>query len=328
MFEGQEDKNLRLFGGVRVENGAKKTLWDVHEFDADSKEWNSAGVIENAPKVENPSYLYKPDGALFVYGTNPAAGKEIFLSVDLKELAIKNLKNNPAGLKELSPLLDPAKGLVYFFSGVDSLGAGSKKVFAYNIDADSWSELNVKNPPAARRGAAFVINPAGDAIYMFGGADQAGKFFGDTWSLKLLTGLWSLVPLSPSPQPVKDAAFLNAGDFGILISGILNNGKINREIWHFDLSAPEWIKDLAPVTPSDRIQAAQVFSPKRRAWYLIGGLRSEINEYSPVSTIIKYSVEEETWTEKHLKIEGASFVGSAAALDDDNDTVYIHGGVK
>ena len=133
-------------------DGSGQAFADVYVFDAGTKVFQ--------PMVPLPSGLYHHSSVLLPNGT----------LVVLGGMAIAPDTGNPATV-DLSTLY----------------------VLDTTVDAPAWSERDVAgDTPAGRRGASLVLDDAGDAAFLFGGADAAlSEALGDGWNLDLTSCTWT-----------------------------------------------------------------------------------------------------------------------------------------
>lgn len=121
-------------------------------------------------------------------------------------------------------------------------------VWAYDLTARRWTELDVGDGPAARLFHAGAASPDGTTLYVYGGGDAnafLGPFFGDLWALDLATGAWTALHDGADDAPAARIwASLTADPDGtglLLFGGHDDQALGNRnDVWRFDLANRRW----------------------------------------------------------------------------------------
>src|SRR5204863_1607973 len=109
----------------------------------------------------------------------------------------------PSPRAEQSCVFDSARDRMVLFAGArdDRHGLGD----AWSLSLGSipqWDSLIVSGPtPSVRMGHTAVFDPASDAMWVFGGQQEA-EALGDLWRLDLATNSWNAVsPQNAGPRP-------------------------------------------------------------------------------------------------------------------------------
>jgi hypothetical protein len=142
-----------------------------------------------------------------------------------------------------------------FFSDFTPYG----DLWAYDVDANRWTELHPVNAgPAPRsRPSAWIV---GDKLYVFGGVNAFFQVQNDLWVYDLRRNAWTeLIPpgAAGSPPPRHEAAAFTRphGERLVIYGGeaIDENFQftILADTWEFDLSSGRWTEVTPP--PADNI---------------------------------------------------------------------------
>jgi hypothetical protein len=135
----------------------------------------------------------------------------------------------------------PSRNQMVAYGG--SLGSDT---WVLDLSAQSWSKLNVANPPPARLAASAIYDPVRDRMVMFGGYD--GGYLDELWTLSLSgTPTWTLATPSGPVPPGRDfasAIYDPVRDRMILFAGF--SGATYNDVWALDLASLTW----SQLTPS------------------------------------------------------------------------------
>jgi len=155
-------------------------------------------------------------------------------------------------------------------------------LWAFDLASETWSNvpLAAATAPSARVNGAFVYDPTGDRLLLFGGnASTSGAFYqslADVWEYSYATQTWS--QLSPTGQSPASRLFTGAlwddSRQWLVVFGGADETAFNQDVQYFgDL----WGLDFSSGSPAwAELDAASTFAPKGRFW---GGLvRDEVND--------------------------------------------------
>lgn len=161
-----------------------------------------------------------------------------------------------------------------FFSDFSAYG----DLWAYDIDANTWTELHPSNTgPAPRsRPSAWIVD---DRLYIFGGVTSAFQVRNDVWAYDLRSNAWTeLIPqgATGSPPPRHEAATgIKAGRLIIYGGEAIDENfqfTVLADTWEYRIASGTW-RDITP-PPSDNIAPPRDYGTAVTigdAMYLQGG---------------------------------------------------------
>ena len=157
-------------------------------------------------------------------------------------------------------------------------------MWAFDVNTDTWREIQTQPRPAARTNSAMVYDEAHDRLILFGGnTSTSGASFaplGDTWTFDLETETWSQVEGGgPSARLFHTMAVDTTNNQVIVYSGGDEGaflGPFFSDVWGLDLDNLTWRRlwsDTARVDtiPMPRINGQFVEDRERGRMILFGG---------------------------------------------------------
>ena len=202
-------------------------------------------------------------------------------------------------------------------------------IFFQMLNADSWREIQLNNPPPARYGHSLV-NLDGD-IYLFGGTDEAtlgkakeaGPFFNDLWRFNIDATKFECKKVEPDSTPPypSTAQCMVAQDGTLLVFfGTFNNGK-SAAAWRYDPDTNKWryliFSDEIPPARSSSTAVNVNGTP-----YIIGGL-GENN--LPLGDGWQFNKTDNTWQKVFSLPEGEERYAHGAFVQ--NGAITVFGGI-
>jgi N-acetylneuraminic acid mutarotase len=160
---------------------------------------------------------------------------------------------------------DPVSDRVILFGGgTDTVNFSD--TWAYDYEADAWTELTSATAPPARSYTAMVYDSEGRRMILFGGLDDIGPddqgegwtydgafdewdhTLADTWAFDPATDTWSeLAPASaPSPRGWHAMAYEAETGLIVLFGGGPARGSLTAETWLYDSAANSWREWSSP----------------------------------------------------------------------------------
>ena len=149
------------------------------------------------------------------------------------------------GIRTSFGLAKLTKSQVLFFGGSGDGGPGKflNDTWLYDIDKNTWTQLNIKNPPKARDGFGMIQLSDGKVL-MFGGCCDSGLNFNDTWLFDSLSMQWSKLKTISSPFKLAYFAFSRINDNEALLFGgdamDTNMSGDQNYTWIFSLIDNSW----------------------------------------------------------------------------------------
>jgi N-acetylneuraminic acid mutarotase len=196
----------------------------------------------------------------------------------------------PAGLLQggAQIVYDERAGKVILFGGLDldKLGAlfedgvpvtneelFSNRTWAYDYDANAWTDLEASNAPPGRNSHMLVYDSGTQRVFLFGGGDLDQDFH-DTWAYDSESNAWT--ELAPPTHPdgrayaamAYDAAARKVATFG----GVdYFESPFPAETWLYDPAVNDWSRADPAASPSPRGWGAMAYSAKANAVVMYGG---------------------------------------------------------
>ncbi len=125
----------------------------------------------------------------------------------------------------------------------------NKGTWAYDLDTNSWTDMNPPTSPDAdpfpRSDHAMAYDAQSDRVILFGGF--AGFVVGETWAYDFNSNSWTDMSATPSPtaRGAGQMVYDTRSDRVILFGGV--NGIIYDETWAYDFDTNAWTQ-LSPST--------------------------------------------------------------------------------
>jgi N-acetylneuraminic acid mutarotase len=219
---------------------------------------------------------------------------------------------------------DEAGGWVILFGGTSDAGRFGD-TWQYDPAANAWSEVAGAGAPEARSAHAMVYLDDAEAVLLFGGVGESGRF-ADTWAFTPGSGTWTaLEPAGsvPSARSGHAVAYDSVAGAVILFGGYDGGGLLN-DTWAYDPTANTW-SELSPSgdVPSARGNHRMVFDAGAGRVLLFGGFDGN----TELDDTWAYDTASNTWNE--VQVEGNTPVGReehALVYDPHAGRVLLFGG--
>ena len=185
------------------------------------------------------------------------------------------IASKPPERKNFSIAFDPGQGLILIFGGVyvfRSKTMHSQKPYddAWTFDGKTWQQLELKNSPSARYGAAMAFSPLSKAMVLFGGADNTNKF-ADTYLLR--NGEWTKQEPDDSPGNAPFLLMASNNQDTVLVCS-QTEGLAETWLW----KGNGWVK--GPDGPNARSGAGIAYDGNAKCILLFGGKVGDTHEDS------------------------------------------------
>nr|XP_026689374.1 multiple epidermal growth factor-like domains protein 8 isoform X2 [Ciona intestinalis] len=209
-----------------------------------------------------------------------------------------NLLNNPN--PAFGHTLVSYKDSLMLFGGF-RFGVLDSSVYIYNTTNMLWTPIMSTVAPTGRYFHASVSVPTLNRMLVFGGitfnqilSNELWEFY---WSHNFTNNKWRLIESNSTPPMVAAHTFTQCqnGDF-ILIGGLSVNGKINKEIWKFNLYTSSW-KQLSSRGLNFAVFGhTSICDVTNNVIYIFGGWKAGKNAIS--NNLYLYDITCERW--KHI----------------------------
>jgi hypothetical protein len=265
-------------------------LW-VLRIASDPAVWKllAPGTPGPGPRI-GPVIVYDGDGDRVILMGGQIHGTQVFKSdvwqfslVDSVWSEIVVPGASPAARAFQSAVWDSARTRMLIFGGENGSG-GFDDTWALSFQGSpQWIRLaTTGQAPGPRAGMAFLHDPDGDRVYLFGGR-RLGTRFNDLWTLPLTDGSeWEMLATTgprPGGRSNCAAAFRRGKDSLVVYGG--EAGAHYSDTWSLSLSPSlQWHQaQTDPLRPGSRNGSAGVYDAARDRMVIFGGnLPSELPE--------------------------------------------------
>ena len=273
---------LVFFGGW---NGA--TLNETWEYDPTTSNWTGLHPAVRPISRADATLVFDPSANEFIlFGgwTQYANGSVERLddtwtfSLTMDRWTPCHPVGSPSPRSDSAAAYDPAAGRIYLyggFSGTSYLGDS----WTFDPTTTAWSPVTPIGPtPGIRSDGRMVYDPSADEFVLFGGNDYNGPnltfhHLNDTWTYRLPTNEWSLVPtpVAPSPRDYSAEGFDPATGTVLLFSGY-GNRTILDDTWSFSPGTNSWTELRPTPSPPGRYAGGGAFDTDDGWFLIVGGL--------------------------------------------------------
>lgn len=214
---------------------------------------------------------------------------------------------------------------VILFGGQHA-GTEIDDTWAYDFNANTWTNLNPSTRPLARTGHAMAYDELSDRVILFGG--YTAEPSAETWAYEYGTNTWSRrdPPASPSARGLHGMVYDSGADrivlFGGSIEGPGQEITLFRETWTYDFDSNLWQRMDPLVAPSARAWAGIAFDAAANRTVLFGGLGAT----GPDGETWTYDEAQNVWSRLGPVDVPAPRAAHALGYDRDSDRVVLHGG--
>jgi hypothetical protein len=170
---------------------------------------------------------------------------------------------------------DEGAGLMILFGGhgtVSGHGISFNDTWAYNVSANTWTDLEPAKSPVGRYHHASVYDSTSRKVILFGGGESSS--FNDTWTYDYSTNTWT--DQSPSNFPDGRQSHSMAYDTGLgatlLYGGNLCSGLTQKELWAYNISRNTWTMIQSPASPPGMYDHVMAYDTRNKVTVLLGGM--------------------------------------------------------
>ena len=273
---------LVFFGGW---NGS--TLNETWEYNPTTSIWTELHPAVSPISRADATLVFDPSANEFILfgGWTQYANGSVERLDDTWTFSLANLQwtprhpvGSPSPRSDSAAAYDPAAGRIYLyggFSGTSYLGDS----WTFDPTTTAWSPVPPIGPtPGIRSDGRMVYDPSVDEFVLFGGNDYNGPnltfhHLNDTWTYRLTTNEWSLVPtpVAPGSRDYSAEGFDPATGTVLLFSGY-GNRTILDDTWSFSIGTNSWT-ELSPTTsPPGRYAGGGAFDTEDGRLLIVGGL--------------------------------------------------------
>jgi hypothetical protein len=277
-------RRLVLFGGAAMDGPER--LDDLWEYDGAAGTWTARprGQAPWPPSLYGHQMVYDPGRRRMVIPGGATTFGHVSetweLAADTGAWALRAATGTrPMNVSAYALAFDAGRAKVVMFGGWNN-DAGSSSADLWEWDGASGTWTPRRRPdgapwPAPRSNAVLAYDPARAGIVMFGGIDNQGRCFDDTWLLQ--DGRWTSLPrpaTAPTGRSNHAMAFETGTARGYVFGGACQGMPID-ELWTWSTGGNQWQRVArAPGAPwpAARASFTFVFDEARGRAVLFGGM--------------------------------------------------------
>jgi len=198
----------------------------------------------------------------------------------------------PSPRRHAGVVHDPVGHRLVVFGGEGATGR-LDDIWAFDLTAETWSDLTPATGPAPRRTPSMVYDPDGHRVLMWSG-QSGGTFFDDVWSFDLATETWSeFTP--PAPIPGRRYGTVSVydpvDDDLVTFGGFTFQGRF-EDTWRFDPVADTWTEVTPGVSPLKRCLHSAAYDSRDHRMVMYGGQNA-----GPLDDVWLLDLATHTWTD-------------------------------
>ncbi len=204
--------------------------------------------------------------------------------------------------------------------------------WAYDLDTNAWTNMNLATSPAGRAGHAIAYDAQSDRVILFGGFSGTRDnpiHYDDTWVYDFNSNAWTDMSATPSP-PTRHAhrmVYDAQSDRVILFGGIkdafdFNNPIFYNETWAYDFDTNAWTQLSPSSKPLGGACFVLAYDAESSRIILFGGERGPV-QYEDTWA---YDFNTNAWTDMNPAQRPAVQDYPEMAYDAGSDRVILFGG--
>jgi hypothetical protein len=297
-----------------------------------AQEWTELTPVSGdapAPR-RNAASIYDPAGHRMIIFSGRAADSQFLNDVwafDFNSNAWADLTPSsgpqPAPRYTANAIYDAESHQMIIWSGQGS--SFLNDVWAFNLNANTWSEFNPLDPkPNIRYGTAAIFDPVARDLVTFAGFTNQGRF-DDTWRFDIDNVIWTNVTSGGSNPPMRclHSACYDSFNHRMIIYGGQQSGAL-EDIWALDLNNDSWA-NLTPATrPSGRWFPSNIYDAQNHRVVIFAG---NLGTGNRTNEVWQFDLMTNSW--QQFSTSGtppAEREGAAAIYIQTEDRMVIFGG--
>jgi len=215
---------------------------------------------------------------------------------------------------------DSVSDKVILFGGRFEYYGGYNETWAYDFDADTWTNMSPPVAPSIRWAHAMAYDSQSNRVILFGGSNQLEQF-NDTWAFNYEQNEWTnMNPIvAPSPRADFGMVYDSQSDRVILFGGYA--GYDIDETWSYDFETNSWTNMNPASRPPARFTPAIAYDIQSDRVLIFGGIGGGLRD-----DMWAYDFESNTWTEMHPAVRPPCSYGTRFSYDSHADRIVMFGG--
>ncbi len=202
---------------------------------------------------------------------------------------------------------------------------GPSETWTYDLNTDTWSNLDPESGPPPLLGAVMVYDAESDRMILFGGMDvnSGMAYSNETWTFDYDSNAWTQMNPQVRPPGVnfQPMSYDAEADRVILIGS--NADEITDDTWLYDYNADTWEMRQTAESPKHRDYSAMVYAAGKDQVILFG-------EGEPVTRndTWAYDFDGNTWTQLEPETSPSERGWHAMAYSIAAEQIVLFGGGK
>jgi len=231
----------------------------------------------------------------------------------------------PSPRDALAMAYDEQSDRVILFGGIGPVGATdvvSNETWAYNWNANTWTNMQPAVSPPARLGARIAYDASIDRVILFGGHSLYTQY-ADTWSYDFESNAWTELapPSGPSPRAFHTMTYDTESALTVLFGGQFSAATFVQfnDTWTYDGGANSWVEMSPSSSPPKRSAHAAAYDASSDRVLVFGGDPEGDDTWA-------YDVNANAWTMVDTPGPSAR-AAHDMAYDGESDRTVVFGGI-
>src|SRR5439155_86351 len=268
-YDAQADRVI-LFGGRDQSGGFYPN--DTWAYDFEANTWTNMAPVVSPPGRSSPAVAYDSASSRVILfsGWNYGTPNDTWAyDSNVNNWTRMDPPATPSPRSYHAMAYDSQSDRVILFSGYGLNGKYFDDTWAYDFNANKWTNKDPFPKPPMRYCHATAYDAQSDRVILFGG-DLAGGLFNDTWAYDFNTNAWTNLdpPAKPPVRYEHAMAYDSGSDRLIMFGGAGSSGYLN-DTWAYDFNKNTWTN--ASASPSARYSHAMVYDSQTDRAILFGG---------------------------------------------------------
>ncbi|TFH03760.1 MAG: hypothetical protein E4H14_16125 [Candidatus Thorarchaeota archaeon] len=309
-YDSESDMTL-IFGGIDYENPSKivDQTW-AYDLNSDSYLNMSPDQSPSPRAAGGMVYDSQNDrsilfGGLLSLTTQMASDQTWLYDYNTNNWTNESPTFAPSPRFAMYLTYDSESDRVILFGGVslNPVSIVHNDTWAYDLDSNTWEEMNPSSAPDARYGAMTSYDVENDRVILFGGnpsATTTTSTFSDSWAYDYNTDRW--VELSPIIHPSSRYAGMmtydNESNKTVLFGGY-PSASSKDNTWLFDYGYNNWTQANPNPHPNGRFRQAAVYDSESDSIIMFGGMTGDwfSEQVIQTDTTWVYDTDSDTWAQ-------------------------------
>ena len=315
-------QRLIVFGGTSIALGDLAGTW---AYDYDANAWTDVNVVTTpaARQLSTAAYDSRAD-RMVQFGGMGISGlldDTWTYDVDRNHWENRNPASHPSERSGAAMAYDAQSDRVILFGG-SMAPTTLDDTWAYDLENNTWTNMNPTIHPSARSGHAMVYDALRDRVVLLGGA-SCPSLLNDTWAYDFNSNTWA--NLNPPSGPAARQGHAMAYDAGVarvvLFGGMDCSGHLMGDTWAYDSLSATWMAMAPSSSPPARAGHAMAFDTLSGRVVLFGGSNG-----NDLGDTWSYAFLTNAWTNQNPALPPSPRSHPVAAYDSGSDRVVLFGG--